>query len=94
MSKKTIVDGNVFDFTGGNNISYGKKGIENSASEVRQKGIDKGVTHNPPKTYETIQNLKGVKVTGILFFDGTKNNRNNTFRRLDKDKKNKNKCRK
>lgn len=85
MSKTTIVEGDIFEFTGGNNISYSKEGIENSASKVMQIGKTDGVTHDEPTTYEIIENLKGVKVTAILFFDGTKNNRNNTFRRLDKD---------
>lgn len=85
MSKTTIVEGDIFEFTGGNNIAYSKEGIENSASKVMQIGKTDGVTHDEPTTYEIIENLKGVKVTAILFFDGTKNNRNNTFRRLDKD---------
>ncbi len=85
MSKTTIVEGDILEFTGGNSIIYGREGIENHAQKVMQIGKEKGVSHGDPTTYETIENLKGVKVTAILFFDGTKNNRNNTFRRLDKD---------
>ncbi|UPZ14285.1 phospholipase effector Tle1 domain-containing protein [Flavobacterium humidisoli] len=85
MSKITIVQGDIIEFTGGNNIFYGREGIENSAERIIQGGKENGVTHGIPTTYETIENLKGVKITAILFFDGTKNNRNNTFRRLDKD---------
>jgi hypothetical protein len=85
MGKETYVEGDILEFTGGNNISYSREGIENSASKVMQMGKTDGVTHDDPTTYETIETLKGVKVTVILFFDGTKNNRNNTFRRLDKD---------
>lgn len=85
MGKETYVEGDILEFTGGNNITYSREGIENSASRVMQMGKADGVTHDDPTTYETIETLKGVKVTAILFFDGTKNNRNNTFRRLDKD---------
>lgn len=85
MSKITIVQGDIIEITGGNNITYSREGIENSAERVMQGGKENGVTHGDPTTYETIENLKGVKVIAILFFDGTKNNRNNTFRRLDKD---------
>jgi len=85
MSKTTIVEGDILEFTGGNNINYAREGIENHARKVMQIGKEKGVSHGYPTTYETIENLKGVKVTAILFFDGTKNNRNNTSRRLDKD---------
>lgn len=85
MSKITIVQGDIIEVTGGNNITYSREGIENIAERVIQGGKENGVTHDDPTTYETIENLVGVKVTTILFFDGTKNNRNNTFRRLDKD---------
>nr|WP_294786412.1 DUF2235 domain-containing protein [uncultured Flavobacterium sp.] len=85
MSKISIVEGDIIEFTGGNNIAYSREGIENHAERVIQGGKENGVTHGDPTTYETIENLKGVKVTSLLFFDGTKNNRNNTFRRLDKD---------
>ncbi|KAF2342739.1 phospholipase effector Tle1 domain-containing protein [Flavobacterium tistrianum] len=85
MSKITIVEGDILEFTGGNNINYAREGIENHARKVKQIGKEKGVSHGDPTTYETIENLKGVKVTAIVFFDGTKNNRNNTSRRLDKD---------
>ena len=85
MSKTTIVEGDILEFTGGNNIVYGREGIENHAQKVMQIGKEKGVSHGDPTTFETIENLKGIKVTAILFFDGTLNNRNNTFRRLDKD---------
>jgi len=87
MSKTTIVQGDIIEFTGGNSITYGRKGIENIAERVIQGSKENGVTHGDPAAYETIENLVGVKVTAILFFDGTKNNRNNTFRRLDKDTK-------
>jgi hypothetical protein len=85
MSKETYVEGDIIELTGGNNISYSRNGIENSASKVMQIGKADGVTHDDPTTYETIENLKGVKVTASIFFDGTKNNKNNTFRRLDKN---------
>lgn len=85
MSKITIVQGDIIEVTGGNNITYSREGIENNAERVIQGGKENGVTHAHPTSYETIENLTGVKVTVILFFDGTKNNRNNTFRRLDID---------
>lgn len=85
MSKLTIVEGDIIEVTEGNNITYSREGIENIANRIIQGGKENGVTHGDPTTYETIENLVGVKVTAILFFDGTQNNRNNTFRRLDKD---------
>ncbi|QOG89111.1 hypothetical protein HUE46_03320 [Flavobacterium columnare] len=64
MGKTTIVKGNVFLTTGGNFKVHSKENIENhSQQQVIQKGVDKGVTHNKPKS-ATLTDLKIIKVEG------------------------------
>ncbi|OWP83499.1 hypothetical protein BWK59_10110 [Flavobacterium davisii] len=64
MGKTTIVKGNVFLTTGGNFKVHSNENIENhSQKQVIQKGADKGVTHNKPKT-ATLTDLKITKIEG------------------------------
>ena len=51
MGKTTIVKGDTFFITGGNFKVHSQENIENySQKQVIQKGAEKGVTHNKPKT--------------------------------------------
>jgi hypothetical protein len=45
MSKETFIGGDYLEFTGGNNLNYGKEGIENIGSKIIQTGEEKGVSY-------------------------------------------------
>lgn len=45
MSKETFIGGDYIETTGGNNLNYGKEGIENIGSQVIQNGIESGVSY-------------------------------------------------
>lgn len=86
MSRVRYVKGNVVEITGGNYKVYSEDNIEiHSGDKIIQSGEENGISFGKPDQYESEDTLEGVKVTASIFFDGTKNNRNNTFRRLDKD---------
>ena len=64
MGKTTIVKGDTFFITGGNFKVHSQENIENySQKQVIQKGAEKGVTHNKPKTAK-LTDLKVTKVEG------------------------------
>jgi len=87
MSRTRIIGGKLTEIVGGDHIIYSAGNIETSSNSIISETATKGINYGEPGTYEPIETLKGVKVTVFIFFDGTKNNRNNTFRRLDKDSK-------
>jgi len=62
MSKITIVEGDVIEFTGGNDLSYAKKEIINSGSEVVQVGKEKGVSYGTNKPAPHIEFDTGIDV--------------------------------
>lgn len=85
MSRTRTIGGKLTEIVGGDyNIYSDSDIVYNSAKTISITG-EKGVAFGEPEQYESNETLKGVKVTASIFFDGTKNNRNNTFRRLDKD---------
>ena len=45
MSKETFIGGDYIEFTGGNNLNYGKEGIENIGLQVIQNGVESGVSY-------------------------------------------------
>ena len=70
MGKTTIVKGDTFFITGGNFKVHSQENIENySQKQVIQKGAEKGVTHNKPKTAK-LTDLKVTKVEGPFDKDG------------------------
>jgi hypothetical protein len=70
MGKTTIVNGDAFFITGGNFKVHSQENIENySQKQVIQKGAEKGVTHNKPKTPK-LTDLKVTKVEGPFDKDG------------------------
>jgi hypothetical protein len=86
MSRNRYVKGDVVEITGGDYKVYSQENIEiHSGGQIIQNGGEGGITYGKPEAYEPVDNKTGVQVTASIFFDGTKNNRNNTFRRLDKD---------
>jgi len=70
MGKTTIVKGDIFFITEGNFKIHSLENIENhSLQQVLQKGEEKGVTHNKPKTAK-LTDLKVIKVEGPFDKDG------------------------
>ena len=63
--KQTFVGGNIIETTGGNNLSYAKDAIENTASQVIQQGKETGVSYGkqgaPPKN-EKIYDLSLIHI--------------------------------
>lgn len=87
MSRTRIIGGKLTEIIGEDHIIYSAGDIvTNSSSTISETAAD-GTFYGEPEIYEPVETKVGVKVTAIIFFDGTKNNRNNTFRRLDKDSK-------
>ncbi|MFD2285282.1 hypothetical protein GJU39_05175 [Pedobacter petrophilus] len=62
MSKITIVEGDLMEFTGGNDLSYAKKEIINSGSEVVQVGKENGVSYGTNKAAPHIEFDTGIDV--------------------------------
>jgi hypothetical protein len=62
MSKVTIVEGDLIEFTGGNDLSYAKKEIINSGSKVVQVGKEKGVSYGTNKAAPHIEFDTGIDV--------------------------------
>jgi hypothetical protein len=86
MGRTRIIGGKLTEIIGGDYNIYSEGDIVyNSDKTITFTGEENGVTFGEPEQYESNETLKGVKVFASIFFDGTKNNRNNTFRRLDKD---------
>ena len=85
MSRTRIVGGKLTEIIGGDHIIYSAGDIVTNSSSTISETAAEGTFYGKPEIYEAVDTKVGVKVTAILFFDGTKNNRNNTFRRLDKD---------
>jgi|GEM_PF-644176 len=56
MSKETFIGGDYLEFTGGNNLNYGKEGIENIGSKVIQVGVENGVIYGVNGKAPTISN--------------------------------------
>jgi hypothetical protein len=87
MSRTRIIGGKLTEIIGGDyNIYSDGDIVYNSAKTINITG-EEGISFGEPEQYESNETLKGIKVTASIFFDGTKNNRNNTFRRIDKDAK-------
>ena len=88
MSYISIVRGKIIETTGGSDTIYADNIIYEAKGTISQTGVEEGVSYEKdPEFHESNETLKGVKVFATIYFDGTKNNRNNTFRRLDKDTK-------
>lgn len=85
MSRTRIIGGEITEIIGGDHIIYSAGDIVTNSSSTISETAAEGTFYGKPEIYEPVETKVGVKVTAILFFDGTKNNRNNTFRRLDKD---------
>jgi hypothetical protein len=85
MSRIRIIGGKLTEIIGGDYIIYSAGDIITNSNSTITETATEGTFYGEPEVYESVDKLKGVKVTAIVFFDGTKNNRNNTFRRLDKD---------
>lgn len=88
MTYNLRVKGNITNKVGGTARTYAKEGVERSSNKSIRKFAENYTYEepgDPPASKRPKENLIGVKVTASLFFDGTKNNRNNTFRRLDKN---------
>lgn len=62
MSKITIVEGDLIEFTGGNDLSYAKREIINSGSEVVQVGKERGVSYGTNKAAPHIEFDTGIDV--------------------------------
>jgi len=67
MSKETYVEGDILEFTGGNNLSYAKEGIINSGSQVIQNGKENGVTYGTNKPAPKLLNSVLLKKFLIHF---------------------------
>jgi uncharacterized cupin superfamily protein len=85
MSRTRIIGGKLTEIVGGDHIIYSAGDIVTNSNGIISETAVEGTTYGEPEQYEAVDNKTGVKVTASIFFDGTKNNRNNTFRRLDKD---------
>lgn len=81
--KQTFVGGNIIETTGGNNLSYAKDAIENTASQVIQQGKETGVSYGkqgaPPKNekiYDVVMFVAGttdpLNTTGLQHHANTK----------------------
>ncbi len=88
--KQTFVGGNIVETTGGNNLSYAKDIIENSGSQVIQKGKETGVTYgmqgSPPKNnkiYDVVMFVAGT--TDPVNTTGEKHQANTDYWQASKD---------
>jgi hypothetical protein len=87
MSYISYIGGKYIETTGGDSLIYARENIVTNSQGPIEITSGEGIFFGEPEIYESNETLKGVKVTASIFFDGTKNNRNNTFRRLDKNTK-------
>lgn len=88
--KQTFVGGNIIETTGGNNLSYAKDTIENSASQVIQQGRERGVSYGnqgaPPKNnkiYDIVMFVAGT--TDPVNTTGQKHQANTDYWQASKD---------
>lgn len=88
--KQTFVGGNIIETTGGNNLSYAKDVIENSASQVIQQGRERGVSYGnqgaPPKNnkiYDIVMFVAGT--TDPVNTTGQKHQANTDYWQASKD---------
>jgi Uncharacterized alpha/beta hydrolase domain (DUF2235) len=87
MSYISYIGGKYIETTGGDSLIYARENIVTNSQGPIEITSGEGIFFGEPEIYESNETLKGVKVFASIFFDGTKNNRNNTFRRIDKDAK-------
>lgn len=65
MSKITIVEGDIIEIIGGNDLSFAKGEIINIGSKVIQVGKESGVMYGTPKKFEGIESEASIKWLNI-----------------------------